>query len=147
MADFSEHARPTFMALLTPDETLRGIAAGAEQKKFGGTLYGVGVTDTRLILQPFDRHMAAKGEPTVVTAEKIASVKLDGAGGGWRTAPNAILDASSVTLELRLTDGQKVKLMMMKGGGGLMGSLGGGASQETGVVALAEWLTRNTAAG
>ena len=43
--------------------------------------------------------------------------------------------------DLRTADGEKTKLMMMKGTG-MLGGLGGGDSQRDGVVALAEWMGR-----
>ncbi len=141
--DFETLARPTLEPLLMPGETLKGVCAAVFQKTFSGQQYAIGVTDTRLLLQPVGRHAEAKGEPVVVTRDTIETVKLDGAGDGWWTAPMAVLDATALTLELRTRDGHKLKLMMMKGGGGLMGSLGGGEHQSTGVVALAEWLRAN----
>jgi hypothetical protein len=48
------------------------------------------------------------------------------------------MDKASVALKLRTTDGQKLKLMMMRGDGPL-GGLGGGETQRQGVQALGEW--------
>ena len=138
--DFAALAQPLIEARLEPGETFHGVAAATHQRTFSGQLYALGVTDRRLILQPVGRHIEAKGEPLLVTAETLESVKLDGAGDGWWTAPMAVLDATALTLELRIRGGDKLKLMLMKGGGGLMGSLGGGEAQQAGVVALAEWL-------
>ena len=141
--DFESLARPSLAHLLLPGEELRAVTAAVHQKTFSGQQYAIGVTDQRLLLQPVDRHIEAKGDPILVTPESIDSVKLDGAGDGWWTAPLAVLDASAVTLDLRLRDGNKLKLMMMRGGSGIMGSLSGGQGQSAGVVALAEWLSRN----
>jgi hypothetical protein len=138
--DFGALARPIIEAHLDPGESLKGIAAAAQQKFLSGQMVGIGVTDRRLLIQAIDRHMQAKGEPLVVTADDVDSIDFDGAGDGWWTAPSAILDANALTLRLRLRDRQKLKLMMMKGGAGLMGSMGGGTSQEQGVLALADWV-------
>ena len=123
-------------ARLEPGEVLRGVVAATQQKTFSGSLYAIGVTDRRLLLQQLDRKAQAKGEPVSVTPETIEELDLDGARGDWWTAPAAILDATSLTLRLRLRDGEKVKLTMMRGGGWLLG----GESQGDGVAALGEWL-------
>jgi hypothetical protein len=106
------------------------------QKTFSGSLYGVGVTDRRLLLQPLDRKLHPNGELISVTRDEAAEAELDGAGGGWWTAPEAVLDATALTLKLKTADGARLKLMMMRGGS----SLFGGEQQADGVVALAEWL-------
>jgi hypothetical protein len=50
-----------------------------------------------------------------------------------------ILDHAAVRLEIRKTDGEKLKLMMMRGEGKLLGKLGSGEAQRQGLEALAEW--------
>jgi hypothetical protein len=134
--DFADLARPILEAQLEPEESLRGIVAATHQKTFSGGLYAVGITDRRLLLQPLDRKLQPKGGHVAVTHEAAADAELDGAGGGWWTAPSSVLDATALTLKVRGTDGERYKLMMMRGGS----SLFGGAQQEAGVVALAELL-------
>jgi hypothetical protein len=134
--DFAAAVRPQLEAELEPGETLRGVVAATQQKTFSGGLYAIGVTDRRLLLAPLDRKLQPKGAVLAATPEALADVELDGAGGGWWTAPAAILDATSLTLKLRLRSGENLKLMMMKGGG----KLGGGEPQRDGVVVLGEWL-------
>ena len=56
-------------------------------------------------------------------------------------AVQGFLDATAVTLKLRLTGGDKLKLMMMRGTG-MLGRLGGGETQQEGVQALAGWFTQ-----
>jgi hypothetical protein len=141
--DFESLARSALAPLLVAGEDLRAVSAAVHQKTFSGQQYAIGITDRRLLLQPVDRHIAAKGAPIVVTPDSIESVRLDGAGEGWWSAPLAVLDASAVTLDLRMRDGNKIKLMMMRGGSGLMGSLNGGEAQQGGVAALASWLSAN----
>ncbi len=53
--------------------------------------------------------------------------------------PTGILDHAAVRLEIKKADGEKLKLMMMRGEGKLLGGLGGGESQRLGLEALAEW--------
>jgi hypothetical protein len=134
--NFEARVRPHLESHLEPGEELRGVAAATYQKTFSGSLYAVGVTDRRLLLQPLDRQVAAKGPIVSITLDAIGSLELDGAGGGWMTAPAAVLDATALTLKLRTTDGERFKLMMMRGGSFPFG----GESQQQGVLALAEWL-------
>jgi hypothetical protein len=141
--EFAVKARPAIEQVLQPGEQLFGIAAATHAKTFSGQLYAVGTTDRRLILQPLDRHIQPKGAPLLLAPEAIESARIDGAGGGWVTAPNAILDVAAVTLELRIRGGDKLKLMMMNGGGGILGSLGGGQSQQQGVLGVAEFVRRH----
>jgi hypothetical protein len=141
-ADFASMVRPAVDARIEPGENLLGIAAATQQKTFSGQLFAVAVTDRRLLLMPVDRRFQAKGDPASVTPDAVASADLDGAGGGWWTAPAAVLDAAALTLRLETTGGEKFKLSMMKGGTGMLGGLGGGQAQSDGVVALAEWLAR-----
>jgi hypothetical protein len=44
-----------------------------------------------------------------------------------------------VRLEIRTTAGEKLKLMLMRGQGKILGGLGGGESQRQGLEALAGW--------
>jgi hypothetical protein len=134
--DFATVVRPVLEAQLEEGESLRGIVAATHQKTFSGSAFGIGVADRRLILQPLDRKLQPKGAAVSVTRDDAAEAELDGAGGGWWTAPQAVLDATAVTLKVRASDGERYKLMMMGGGS----SLFGGQQQADGVVALAGWL-------
>ena len=84
------------------------------------------------------RKFAADGEPISIPPERLADASVDGAGGGWPQISAAIMDNAAVTLKLRTTDGEKLKLMMMRGSGPL-GGLGGGEDQRLGVEAMAAW--------
>ena len=138
--DFATRAAPHVQQLLEPGETLHGLAAAVHQKTFSGQMFALGVTDRRLILLPLDRHIAPKDAPRTVRPEDLELAKLHGAGDGWLTAPMVIADVAALTLELKIQGGEKLKLMLMQGGGGILGSLGGGESQRQGVVALGQWL-------
>jgi hypothetical protein len=50
-----------------------------------------------------------------------------------------VLDHAAVRLEIKTTDGEKLKLMLMRGEGKLLGGLGGGETQRQGVQALGDW--------
>ncbi len=116
------------------------------QKTFSGGLFALGVTDRRLLLMPLGRKLEPKGETRSITSADLVSADLDGAGGGWWTAPAAILSAAASGLTLRTADGAKTRLMMMKGTG-LLGGLGGGEAQREGVEALAGWMGRRFSSG
>jgi hypothetical protein len=86
-----------------------------------------------------------RGEPDGVesiTPEQIADAKAGGAGGGWWNAEAAIMDHTAVSLTIKTTDGQKLKLTLMRGEGKLMAKLAGGEFQQQGIAALAEWFER-----
>jgi hypothetical protein len=142
-ADFDAIARPHIEALLEPGERIEGILAATIQKTFSGGLYALAVTDRRLILQGM-KGRSAKGEPVSIAPAELVEADIDGAGGGWWTAPAAVLDAVAIQLTLRTTDGEKRQLKMMRGEGLLAGA-GGGESQRDGMLALAEWMRRRAA--
>jgi hypothetical protein len=125
--DFDAIARPHLEALLEPGERIEGILAASMQKTFSGGLYALAVTDRRLILQQM-KGRGAKGEPVSIRPEELVDADVDGAGGGWWTAPAAILDTVAVSLTLRTADGTTRKLKMMRAG--------------EGILALADWMRR-----
>jgi hypothetical protein len=89
---------------------------------------------------PLDRKIEPKGDPISIAPEQIADAKAGGAGGGWAEPGAAIMDKAAAQLRLRTTDGQKLKLLMMRGTGpGPLGDLGGGEPQRQGIEALAAW--------
>jgi hypothetical protein len=137
--EFDSACRPVLEALLEPGETLQGVIAATRQKAFSGGLYGIGVTDRRLILQPLDRRIEPSGDAVSLRPGEIASAEAEGAGGGWWNEVAALMDHAALSLRLRTADGAKWKLTMMRGGEGGLGRLGGGASQQAGIEALAAW--------
>jgi hypothetical protein len=143
MADFDSKLRPALEGLLEGGEELRGICAASQQSTFKGRSVALGVTEQRLIVQPLDRRGNPDGEPISLPPERIASAKAGGAGGGWLSVGNVILDQSAIKLELRTTDGEKLKLMLMHGGEGILGKVAGGEGQAEGIAALAEWFKRH----
>ncbi len=72
----------------------------------------------------------------------MANAKAGDASGGWFTATSEVMDGEAARLELKLRDGEKLKLMLMRGRDSALGRLGGGEAQRDGVAALAEWLRR-----
>jgi hypothetical protein len=140
--DFDVKQRPHLESLLEPGESLLGICAASQQKGlFGGGAVALGVTDRRLLVQPLDRRGEADGEALALSEGQIVSAKAGGAGGGWVTPTAAIADHAAVQLKLRTTDGQRMKLMMMRGEGALLGGLGGGEAQRRGLEQLGRWFS------
>jgi hypothetical protein len=106
---------------------------------FKGGAVAIGVTDSRLLVQPLDRRGNPDGPVDSIEPQGIASAKAGGAGGGWWSVPTGILDHAAVRLEIKKADGGKLKLMLMRGEGKLLGKLGDGEPQRLGLEALAEW--------
>jgi hypothetical protein len=132
--------RPALETQLESGEELRGICIASQQKGlFKGGAAVIGTTDRRLLFQPLDRRGEPDGPPQSIAPEQIASAKAGPAGGGWINVDTAILDHAAVRLEVRTTDGEKLKLMLMHGEGKILGGLGGGETQRRGLEALAEW--------
>ena len=132
--------RPGLESQLESGEELRGICIASQQKGlFKGGAALIGTTGRRLLVQSLDRSGNPDGPPQSIAPEQIASAKAGPAGGGWINVDTAILDHAAVRLEVRTTDGEKLKLMLMRGEGKILGGLGGGETQRRGLEALAEW--------
>jgi hypothetical protein len=121
-------------------EQLRGLCIASQQKgMFKGGSAVIGVTEAHLLIQALDRRGNPDGAPRSIAPEQVAAAKAGPAGGGWFTVDAVVLDHAAVRLEIRTTDGEKHKLMLMRGEGGLLGKLGGGETQQHGVQALGRW--------
>jgi hypothetical protein len=147
---FAERVGPILQGLLDTGETLQGIVAATLRKTFSGGLFAIGVTDRRLILQALDRRLQPKEPAVSLPPEALTKAGVEGEsllGGGGLIETSDIVDALSTTVDLRTTDGRKFKLMMMKGGDGLLGGLAGGPSQTEGVRAFVGWLRTNFPSG
>jgi hypothetical protein len=140
MADLDSKYRPHLEAQLEAGEDLRGVCVASQQKSmFKGGAVAIGVTHRRLLVQPLDRRGDPDGPAQSISPDEVASAKAGGAGGGWWSVTTGILDHAAVRLEIKKTDGGKLKVMLMRGEGKLLGKLGGGEPQRQGVEALAEW--------
>lgn len=136
--------RPHLEAQLEGGEELRGICVASQQKgMFKGGAVALGVTDCRLLVQSLNRRGGPDGAVLSISPEQVASAKAGPAGGGWINVDTAILDHAAVRLEVRTTDGEKLKLMLMRGEGKVLGGLGGGEAQRQGMEALAGWFQAN----
>jgi hypothetical protein len=140
VADLDSKYRPALVAQLGPGEELRGLCVASQQKSmFKGGAVAIGVTDRRLLVQPLDRRGDPEGVAQSISSDQIQSAKAGGAGGGWWSVTTGILDHAAIRLEIKQTDGEKLKVMLMRGEGKLLGGLGGGEPQRLGLEALAEW--------
>lgn len=135
MADLASKLRGALEPSLEPGETLAGTCVGTQVGIFKGRQVAIGVTASRLLVQGMNRRFEPDGEPISLPPERLASAKVEGAGGGWMTATAAIMDGAAVTLKLRTSDGEKLKLMLMKASGPFE-SLSGGETQRQGLEAL-----------
>jgi hypothetical protein len=144
VGDFDAKLRPHMEPLLETGETLQGICACSQQKGlFKGGAVALGVTDARLLVQPLNRRGDPDGDVQPIAPGDIVKAKAQGAGGGWADIGSAIMDRAAVQLELRLADGEKLRLMMMRAdGSAAMTWLAGGEGQRRGVQALGEWFRR-----
>ena len=114
-------------------------SAPAKKGMFAGGAAVIGTTDRRLLVQSLDRRGNADGIAQSIAPADIASAKAGPAGGGWINVDTAILDHAAVRIQIQTNDGEKLKLMLMRGEGKLLGGLGGGEAQRQGLEALAEW--------
>ncbi len=142
MAELGDKLRSALAPALTDGEQLRAVCVATQQSMFKGRQVAIGVAEGRLILQPMNRRFELDGEPISLPPERIDSADAEGAGGGWVNVSAAIMDHAAVTLKLKTTDGEKLKLMMMRGTGPL-GGLGGGEEQQQGVDALGAWFSEH----
>ncbi len=123
---------------LEAGEVLRGVCVGSQVGLFRGRMVALAATDRRLLIQGLTRKFEQDGALVSIPPDRLADAKAEGAGGGWPELGAAVMDKAAVTLKLRTTDGQRLKLMLMRGTGPL-GGLGGGDVQRQGVEAVARF--------
>ena len=140
--DLDARLRPVAEALLTQGEELRGVCVATRVGMFKGRQVLLGITDRRLLVQGMNRKFEPVGDAISMPPERIADASAEGAGGGWISVGLAIMNGAAVTLKVRTTDGEKLKLTMMRGTG-LFGNLGGGETQRQGVEAVAAWFAEH----
>jgi hypothetical protein len=125
-----------------PGEELLGICVASQRKGlFQGGSVAIGVTGQRLLIQPLDRRGNPDGVPLTIEPTQVVSARARPAGGEWFNVYAGIMDHAAVELRIKTTNGDDLKLMMMRGEGSLLGKLGGGELQRRGVEALAEWFS------
>jgi hypothetical protein len=141
VVDLDVELRPVAEAVLTEGEE-RGVCVATQVGMFKGRQVQLGVTDGRLLVQGMNRKFEPCGAAISLPPERIADASAEGAGGGWVNVGLAIMDGAAVTLKVRTTDGEKLKLTMMRGTG-VFGKLGGGDTQRHGVEAVTAWFTEH----
>jgi hypothetical protein len=141
VADIGEKLRPVLEPLLEEGEALEGLCVGSQSGFMSSKFVVIGVTPTRLIVQQTDRKQRPKGEPTIVDATELAGSRESGFGVNLVTS--SIMEKTSIKLSVKTASGDRLKLMIGRGGDGMLGNLMGGPTQEEGVGALQAWLQRN----
>jgi hypothetical protein len=126
---------------LVEGETLEGVCVATQVGLFKGRMVALAATDQRLLVQPMTRRFEPDGAPISIAPEELASASAEGAGGGWADLGAAVMDRAAVTLKVRTTAGEKLKLTLMRGTGPL-GRLGGGESQRLGLEAVGRFFER-----
>jgi hypothetical protein len=142
VGELGDKLRGALAPALAPGETLRGACIATQTGFFKGRQVAIGTTDGRLIVQGMNRRFEPDGEPISLPPERIADAEAEGAGAGSPEIGAAIMQHAAVTLKLRTSDGEKLKLTMMRGTGPL-GGLGGGEDQREGVEALGAWFAEH----
>lgn len=142
MTDLARVLDPIARRLLQPGESLEGASLATQQSFLSGWMVLVAVTERRLLLQRLSRRHEPEGEPISIRPGELQRAEIDGVSEGWWTPTSPIMDQAAIALRLRLRDGRKLKLRLMRGGDGLLGKLGGGEGQRRGVEALGRWLER-----
>ncbi|MGX9791830.1 hypothetical protein [Mycobacterium sp. MMS18-G62] len=138
--DLGSKLRPVAEALLVQGEKLCGVCVATQVGMFKGRQVLLAVTDRRLLVQGMNRKFEPVGDAISLPPDRIAGASAEGAGGGWMNVGMAIMGGAAVTLKVRTTDGEKLKLTMMRGAG-LFGKLGGGDTQRQGIEAVAAWFS------
>ncbi len=143
MADIGETIGPVIEAILEPGETLEGMCVGSQSGFMSSKFVVIAATDKRLIVQETSRKQEPKGEPISVPAAQVAGSSIGGGGGWGGDLTSSIMNKTSLTIKVKTASGEKLKLMVARGGGPL-GGLMGGPTQENGVRAVSDWLARNS---
>ena len=120
--DFHTQVRPRLDPLLAPGERLEGVCAATQQSAFRGGMVALAVTDRRLLVQPLDRRAQPKGDPVSITPGELAALDAVGMSGEWYAQPS-LLENTALTVRIKTTHGQKLKLQMMRSGDGPLGRL------------------------
>jgi len=128
-------------SLIAPGEEKLGTVMATRQSTFKGRMVALVPTDRRLIVQEMSRKFDPEGDPVSITADNLESAKLDKGTGGWSgdSPSSMIMNKSAITIKIKTTDGEKMKLVMMHGEG-LFGALGGGPAQRDGVYLVLQRL-------
>lgn len=144
MGELGDKLREAIEPSLEPGEELRGTCIASQVSTFKGRQVVIATTDRRLIVQGMNRTFEHDGQPVSIPPERLAEARADGPEDGWVNISSVIMSGAAVTLRLKTTDGEKLKMMMMMmKGTGPLAKLGGGEDQRTGVEAMADRFAKN----
>ncbi len=134
-AQAAEALRTMMTTVLVPGERLVGAVHATQAKTFSADMFGVGVTDQRLIVVPLTKRMEPSGDPVhSITPGDITGSSI----WGWEGSVRDFLSASSGS-EIRVeAHGRKYKWMIL--GGTLLENALAGAEQVSGLGALVEFI-------
>jgi hypothetical protein len=138
VAGLGEKLGPLAAGLVEPGEEIRGCCLATRQKGIRGWMTAIVVTDRRLVLQKLTRGFEPDGDPASLPPQRVAAAKAEGGAGDWMQLGTALVDRLALTLKIETSDGEKLKLRLMRGEGPFQ-SVGGGEAQSAGVAALGEW--------
>jgi hypothetical protein len=138
MGELGDKLTVAVTPLLEDGEGLEGACVATHVGLLKGRMVALAATDRRLVVQGLNRKFERDGEPISITPATLADASAEGAGDGWPDLGSAVMDHAAVTLKVKTTDGQKLKLTMMRGDGPL-GGLGGGEDQRAGIEAVARF--------
>jgi hypothetical protein len=148
LSDFEAQLLPFAESLLGPGERLEGTCIASQQTTFRGWMVAIAVTAETLILQRLKKSktLEADGSRLRLGLADVVSAKAGSTGDELANPTIAIVDALAVQLRLKTSDGEKIKLMISRGGDSALGRMGGGETQRAGVEALGHWFERRAAA-
>jgi hypothetical protein len=149
VAGYEETIRPFAESVLEPGEELRGACVASQQTTFRGWMVLIAVTEDRLVVQRLKKakQLEAEGPPLRLGPTDIVAAKTGSSGDEFANPTIAVVEALAITLQIKTTAGEKLKLMISRGGAGNLGRMGGGETQAAGVAALGHWFQRAGAGG
>ncbi len=128
-------------SLLAPGEVLHGVIIANQQKTFSATIYLVGTTDRRIIMQSVDRKWQPTGPPlsfgsTDITETSVWGWAHDAASRGDKV--KTFLTTSGDRIKFQ-AGGEKWKLMAL--GGNMLENALADDSQVAGLDAFIRFLS------
>ena len=128
-------------SLLVPGEVLHGTIVANQQKTFSATLYLVGTTDRRIIMQPVDRKRQPNGQPSSfgmndITNTSVFAMAHEAASRGEKVATFLTTSGDRIKFD---AGGEKWKLMTL--GGNMLENTLSTEDQSDGLEAFVNFLS------
>jgi len=132
-AEYQDKITAVEDALTDGSERTLGTCVASWPSAFRSKTVAIVATDRRLLVQEIDRKINPQGDVISLPPERIESAELSGVRG--RSVSSAVMNAATITIKLRTTDGQKMKLVTMAGDG-MFGGMNGASEQRQAVEAV-----------